>query len=223
MPTPYKLLPYGSCGLLIQFEDEISLETHQRIVSLYEKISLIKGVLSVIPAYTSITVRYNHTTDFKTLSDAISILNQTANDTKTTTKEISIPVCYDEALALDLEEVKQHTKLSHQEIVQLHTSIAYPVYMIGFTPGFPYLGGLDTKLHTPRKSSPRLATPKGSVGLANNQTGIYPSASPGGWQIIGQTPISIFRPTQQPMINIGDTIRFEAISIERFNKLKNEN
>lgn len=223
----YKIIPYGSSALLIQFENNISTEIHQQVTSLYHTLlsQKIKGILSLIPAYNSITVRYNQETNFNTLSNTITNIskNLKSSPNETPKKEIVIPVCYDISLGIDIEHVMNHIRLSRQEMIELHTSTSYPVYMIGFTPGFPYLGGLDKRLHTPRKVIPRLKVPKGAVGLANNQTGIYPNESPGGWQIIGQTPISLFTVEELPLVNIGDTIRFEAISLEQFNELKNEN
>ena len=130
-------------------------------------------------------------------------------------------MCYDETFAHDLEEVKTITGLSSTEIINLHTSVDYLVYMLGFTPGFPYLGGLDEKLYVPRKQTPRLKIEAGSVGLANGQTGIYPQDSPGGWQIIGRTPIKLFSPDRPFPITMGDFIRFHSISKSEFKNWEN--
>ena len=223
----YKIIPYGSAALLIQFDQAINLKVHQEVISYYDELKALQitGVISITPAYSSITIRYNKKISYATLSKIIFSLTIPVDSSKTGTierKEVKIPVCYDKSLALDLEIVQKHTRLSHLEIINLHTSQSYPVYMVGFTPGFPYLGGLDKVLQTPRKSTPRLVTPKGAVGIANNQTGIYPNESPGGWQIIGQTPHSIFTAEKPPLINIGDNVRFYSISLDQFNDLKDE-
>ncbi|WP_422936788.1 5-oxoprolinase subunit PxpB, partial [Staphylococcus chromogenes] len=137
-------------------------------------------------------------------------------------KIINIPVLYGGEWGPDLDLVAEHNKLTPEEVVRKHTESFYLVYMIGFMPGFPFLGGLDKALHTPRKAEPRLKIPAGSVGIANNQTGLYPEDSPGGWQIIGQTPIKVFDLNRDPKIlyQPGDKIKFYAINEEQFLHIK---
>jgi len=123
---------------------------------------------------------------------------------------VEIPVIYGNDAGPDLQVVADHAGLTPQQVVELHSSIDYVVYFIGFQPGFPYLGGLDDRLHTPRRAEPRLSVPAGSVGIGGSQTGIYPLATPGGWQLLGRTPVALFNPRQQPptLLRPGDSVRF---------------
>jgi len=129
-------------------------------------------------------------------------------------KESVIPVCYGGEFGPDIAFVAAHNHIGTDDVIRLHSEPSYPIYMLGFSPGFPFLGGLSEKLHTPRLTSPRTRVPAGSVGIANNQTGIYPIASPGGWQLIGRSPVRLFDP-QRPepfLLCAGDTLRFEPIT-----------
>ncbi|MDU7866513.1 MAG: 5-oxoprolinase subunit PxpB, partial [Pantoea sp.] len=125
-------------------------------------------------------------------------------------RQVAIPVIYGGEAGPDLTVVAEHAGLSIHQVVELHSSTDYVVYFIGFQPGFPYLGGLDPRLHIPRRAEPRVAVPAGSVGIGGSQTGVYPLASPGGWQLLGQTPVALFDPLQQPptLLRPGDTVRF---------------
>ena len=131
---------------------------------------------------------------------------------------IQIPVCYGNNYGPDLSEVAKHNQLSEKEVIEIHTQQAYLIYMLGFMPGFPYLGGLDQRLHTPRRSEPRIKIDEGSVGIANNQTGLYPMESPGGWQIIGRTPLKVFDIESKPMTlyKAGDYIQFYEINNKEY-------
>lgn len=133
-------------------------------------------------------------------------------------KKLHIPVCYEEEFALDMERVIQHTGMSEKEIIALHTNTVYTVYMIGFLPGFPYLGQLDEKLQTPRLGTPRPRVPRGTVGIGGSQTGIYPLECPGGWNIIGKTPVETYHPDwKEPfLISAGDQLQFVAISTSEY-------
>jgi inhibitor of KinA len=137
------------------------------------------------------------------------------------TRTIDVPVCYDDEFALDLPEVAAHCRLPPDEVVRLHARAAYRVACVGFTPGFPYLSGLPDRLATPRRSTPRSAVPAGSVAIGGNQTGIYPHQSPGGWNIIGRTPLRLFDPRSDPpaRLAIGDAVRFRVIAREEFDEL----
>lgn len=134
---------------------------------------------------------------------------------------IEIPVCYDDEYGLDLNEMAQYHQTTKEEIIRIHTGNLYHVFMMGFSPGFPYMGILPDSIATPRKNQPRLKVPAGSVGIAGNQTGIYPSESPGGWNIIGRTPLKLFdKEKSQPfLLNTGDTIKFIPISKKQFEEL----
>lgn len=137
---------------------------------------------------------------------------------------IHIPVLYNLEMGPDLEEVASYNNLTIEEVVQIHTTNEYLVYMLGFMPGFPFLGGLDERIHTPRRSEPRVKINAGSVGIANNQTGLYPSDSPGGWQIIGRTPLKVFDQYSEPMTlyEAGDYIKFYSIDETTYNQIESE-
>ncbi len=207
-----------------------------------------KGFVETVPAYNSLTVFYNPVTvekDAETISGSVigqlkqiiqtgeqstnkpsfanlsnEFLTQTqALEGKPIDKStITIPVCYDEEYGIDLQDLSTQLNLSFEEIIQLHKEKTYRVFMIGFTPGFPYLGTLDEKLFTKRKAQPRVNLPPGSVAIAGNQTGIYPLSTPGGWNIIGQTPLLLFdQQKENPfLLKAGDTIQFKAITKKEF-------
>ena len=146
-------------------------------------------------------------------------------DTKVKTKKIyEIPVCYGGEYGPDLEFVAKNADISVEEVIKIHSSKDYLIYMLGFLPGFSYLGGLDEKIHTPRLANPRIKIPAGSVGIGGAQTGIYPLESPGGWQLIGKTPVKTYNPDRKVPIlfEAGDYIRFVPISQEEFEKIEKE-
>ncbi|NME67646.1 5-oxoprolinase subunit PxpB [Flammeovirga aprica] len=214
---------FGEKSLIIQFENIISIPVHQQVKSYYKQLShaSIKGIRSISPAYNSITLMYEPLViSFDALKEKVENL-EINSDTSIDQKVVEIPVCYDSSLGLDIEEVAQSKNMSTDDIINLHTAPHYTVYMLGFSPGFMYLGGLNPQLFTPRKKTPRLQIPAGAVGLADQQTGIYPSPTPGGWQIIGQTPIPIFQVNEKPLVQMGDQIKFKPIDLDTFHQLKN--
>ena len=137
-------------------------------------------------------------------------------------RTVEIPVCYGGDYGPDLEFVAQHNSLTEEKVVAIHSAADYLVYMIGFAPGFPYLGGMSEQIAAPRRESPRLQIPAGSVGIAGAQTGVYPIETPGGWQLIGRTPLELFRPTEDPptRLRAGDIVRFRPITSEEFDRLR---
>jgi inhibitor of KinA len=147
------------------------------------------------------------------------ILNQVTDNGELMGRTLKIPVCYEAAFAPDLAELATEKNLTTDEVIRLHTNTVYRVYMIGFLPGFPYMGKVDGRMATPRRSSPRTSIPAGSVGIAGEQTGIYPLSSPGGWNIIGRTPIRLFdkdRP-EPVLLQPGDAVQFYSITEDEFN------
>ena len=181
----------------------------------------------MIPAYSSLTVGYQPTViDYKALVKKIKELEAEIFTRKRLSKDrrLKIPVCYEAPYALDFEELSEKTGLSKTEIIQLHTATTFKVYMLGFLPGFVFMGKLPEALQCARKTSPRLNVPAGSVGLAGFQTGIYPSETPGGWQIIGCTPLKLFDPaaTHPFLFQAGDFVNFHAISKVDFLKIREE-
>ena len=214
---------FGEEALIVTFEEEISISIHLKVKKLYQILQKesSKGIVSLSPAYQSVTVVFNPlVTDFDQLKSTIKvILENLSFDKPSEKKVVSIPVCYD--LSMDMEEVNNITGLSKEEIIHLHTSTDYLVYFSGFAPGFLYLGGLNEKLRVPRKKTPRIKVLAGAVGLADLQTGIYPLDTPGGWQIIGQTPVKMINLLFKRPVELGTFIRFYSISKQEF-KLLNE-
>ena len=143
---------------------------------------------------------------------------------KMTKRQIQIPVCYEEEFGIDLSKVVDYTGLSAREVISLHTSPSYTVFAIGFLPGFPYLGGLPPELAVPRRSKPRLLVPKGAVGIGGTQTGIYPIESPGGWNLIGRTPLDLYDPNRPHpfLLQAGDQLTFDPISSQQFYEMKEQ-
>lgn len=217
--------PAGDQGIVITFSDEISEAVNRKIYSVVNQINneKIKGVYEVIPSYISLLVLYDrHLVTYSKLMNRLEKIVSTTDENSLAKCRIHhIPVCYEEEFALDLQDVSEHCKLSPKEIVDIHTSTDYLIYMLGFLPGFAYLGGLDERISCPRLSTPRTKIPAGGVGIGGSQTGIYPLESPGGWRIIGKTPVKVYDPNREPSIlyMMGERIRFEAITMEEFKSI----
>ncbi|GGI40153.1 5-oxoprolinase subunit PxpB [Mammaliicoccus stepanovicii] len=185
------------------------------------------GIISVTSSYTSIMVEYNALKfDCEDILKDLDIenLRHRKGDVINSKKKIILPVYYGNDFGPDLEYVAEYNKLSVEEVIEIHTRNDYLIYAIGFLPGFPFLGGLDKRIHAPRKETPRNKIKSGSVGIANNQTGLYPKDSPGGWQIIGRTPVDVFNLERDPMIlyEAGDFISFKSISEEQYKQIEHE-
>jgi inhibitor of KinA len=214
---------YGDSALLIELGNAINPFIHQQVLTmdkyLHEHAS--EYVIYTIPAYSSLTVVYDASLGAKDILmdilHRINIENVDISSNKTVRK-LKIPVCYDPVYGLDFTFLVEQKMMSDAELITAHTATNYHVYMIGFLPGFPYMGELPSELEVARKEFPRSKVPKGSVGLAGKQTGIYPSDSPGGWQIIGRTPIDIFHYSDADpfLFNQGDRVRFYPINRDEF-------
>ena len=219
--------PLGDHALLIQWEQKIDILINTQVVQLSRAIegADFPAVQYCLPAYCSLTIGYlPEKMDYTTLCRKIKDLAENQENKKAPEEKkrrITIPVCYQGDFAPDLEWMSSQIGLSPEQIVQLHTATTFRVYMLGFLPGFAYLGTLPKVLRASRKETPRLRVPAGSVALAGLQTGIYPFESPGGWQIIGRTPLKVFDPErEQPfLIRAGDEVRFEAIDQASFQEL----
>jgi inhibitor of KinA len=214
--------PASDQSLLVYLGDRISVEPHQRVRKLLHLLQSrpIAGVRDLHPAYCSILV------DFDALQLTHSSL-QRALDEYTVQigaldlpepRNVEIPTCYGGEFGPDLDEVAHLHSLTPSQVVELHSSVSYRVYFLGFVPGFAYLGELPGELATPRLATPRRSTPAGSVGIADNQTGVYPFATPGGWRVIGRTPLAMFRPDRANMslLATGDRVRFAPVSGAEF-------
>jgi KipI family sensor histidine kinase inhibitor len=220
-----RFLLFGDRGLLVEFGAAIDPEINQKVRQIFlslEKIP-IEGINEVIPTYRSVLISYDpFQISAERLKDKVLDLENRLDKWDIPPPEtIEIQVAYGDDFGPDLEFVAHHNKLTPEEVIQIHTSTTYLIYMIGFTPGFPYLGGLSEKIFTPRRENPRLMVPAGSVGIANNQTGIYSVDSPGGWQLIGRTPIRLFDPTGSPpsLLKAGNHLRFKSISTEQYQEI----
>ncbi|MHB2056098.1 5-oxoprolinase subunit PxpB [Pantoea dispersa] len=201
----------GERAVVLELEPPVSLVSQQRIWGLCQRLQQNEQIAEVIPGMNNLTLLLRDP-QLKAL-DAIERLQRWWEESEVLLAEprqVEIPVVYGGAGGPDLAEVARAAELNSQQVVELHSSADYVVYFIGFQPGFPYLGGLDERLHTPRRAEPRLVVPGGSVGIGGSQTGIYPLAAPGGWQLIGHTPLNLFDPQQQPptLLRPGDSVRF---------------
>lgn len=212
-----KFLPAGDSSVLIEFGNSISPAINAQVTSFARllKGQELKGIIDMIPSFCALMVNYN--TKYWTYDQLVKVLEELLKNPTDTNKSepkiIEIPVYYGGEYGPDLELVAQNNGLTPEEVIQLHSGRDYLIYMIGFMPGFPYLGGLDEKIHTPRLKNPRLKITAGSVGIGGAQTGIYPTESPGGWNLIGKTDVQLYNPNNQQMIlfEAGDYIRFIPI------------
>jgi inhibitor of KinA len=180
----------------------------------------IDGMVEYVTGFTTITIFFDPLlVDLEKIGRQIDVLvSQVPWNVSTPFRTIEIPICYGEEFGPDLSFVAKHNRLSVSEVIEYHTGAEYRVYLIGFAPGFPYLGGMSPRIATPRLESPRVAVPAGSVGIAGEQTGIYPLATPGGWQLIGRTPLTLFRPADTPpcLLSAGDRVLFRSITRDQF-------
>ena len=187
----------------------------------------ISGVTEVATAFESLSIYYDcHRVSFQEVQAwilAVLSRHQSSGDMSNSTKRIEIPVCYDERSGLDLQSLSEFLQMSQAEIIERHSNAEYRVQMIGFSPGFPYLSGLPEELHIPRRSTPRMRVPAGSVAIAGNQAGIYPNDSPGGWHIVGRTNLPLFDVSRTPpcLLQAGDVVRFVPITSHQFETLSN--
>ena len=221
-----KFSRYNERSILIEWPSFIDENILKSILSYKERLQkiYIKQKVDIINTYSSILIFYNFTID--NFNDEILKLKSLKN--RHLSNEIAkanlwkIPVCYDDEFGIDLSEFSTRKKLTKSEIIKLHSEAVYTVYFIGFLPGFLYLGGLNSKLHFNRKSTPNLNIKKGAVAIGGMQTGIYPQNSPGGWHIIGKTPIDLFDAKLNPpcFISAGDKVRFKPIDIIEYSELE---
>lgn len=227
-----ELIKYGESALLVNFEQRIDLDINQAVLSLSNQLQALElpGYKYSIPGYCSLTIVFDPVVS--THEDFFEVIKSLDNSTKSNEQlnlHLIIPVCYEPELALDVLELSETLQLSKEELIQKHTQQQYNIYMMGFLPGFAYMGKLDESLKTSRKAKPRMKVPAGSVAIAGLQTGIYPIDSPGGWNIIGKTPIPVFDTAQDDdpfLFSLGTQVRFRAISISEYRdveiQIKNE-
>ncbi|WP_373893416.1 5-oxoprolinase subunit PxpB [Virgibacillus sp. CBA3643] len=221
----FSLQAVGDSALKVNFFGEVSSRLNAEIQGFCTKLetAAIPGVVEWVPAFDSVTIYYEpHKIRYNEIAEKVSNLRDISLPEKAaSTRVFHVPVVYGGQYGPDLERVASFNQLDKSDVVDIHQQPEYLVYMLGFLPGFPYLGGLDKKVATPRLEEPRKSMEAGSVGIANEQTGIYPVESPGGWNIIGKTPLALFDKTKEDafLVRAGDRIRFNRVSEEAFKQI----
>jgi inhibitor of KinA len=222
-----RYLPFGDNALLVEFGDEICLEINRRVIALDDVVrkAAIRGIEELVPTYRSLLIRYNPMeTSYEQLVFRIKDLEKTLgpNGAEKRSRKVVVSVVYGGEYGPDLGYVAEHHGLTEEQVIKLHSAREYRVYMIGFVAGFPYLGEVANEIATSRLETPRLKVPAGSVGIAEKQTGIYPCEAPGGWRIVGRTPLRLFDPLQVPptLLESGDTVKFKPVSKKEFKSIE---
>lgn len=205
----------GDAALLVELGAELDVALNARAHALARYVETLRGVVTTTPGYTTLLVEYDPALrEYDALRQEIeNALHTLDAPPPRAARVIEIPTRYGGADGPDLDFVAWHSRLTAAQVIQLHTRVVYHVFMLGFAPGFPYLGVVDEKIAAPRLETPRARVPAGSVGIAGRQTGIYPRESPGGWRLIGRTDTKLFDPTQEPptLLRAGDCVRFSPI------------
>ena len=221
-----KIYTAGDSSLLIEFEQKISPEINAQITAVVRMIKAqqIEGVTDMIPAFASLLINYDpRVISYAGLKSRLEkILKLEISGEASSARIFEIPVCYGGEYGPDLQNIADHAGLSPEEVIRIHSG--EDIYMLGFLPGFSYLGGLDERIHTPRLANPRIRIPAGSVGIGGSQTGIYPLDSPGGWQLLGMTPVKTYDPDREVPIlfEAGDYIRFIPVSEAEYLDIKKQ-
>ena len=220
-----RFLPCGDQAVTVEWGSTIDEHINRQVHAFARKVEALShpAITEVVPTYRSATVHYRpEVLSYEELKHLLAPLAQGSAEEAEELPVVEIPVCYGGEYGPDLLEVAQHCSLTPEEVIARHTAPTYRIYMLGFTPGFPYLGGMDPSIAAPRRKEPRIHIPAGSVGIAGEQTGVYPIVSPGGWQLIGRTPLRLFDPQkEQPiLLSAGAGIRFMPIDEEAFRKME---
>lgn len=218
------LRPVGDRALRVQFGRRIDPDTSQRVRALFHGLtqSRIPGIVDLLPGYVNLLIVYDPLrVSYSGLKTRVNkVLAELDRFEIPPPNTVRIPVVYGGRYGPDIGFVADHNGIAPAQVIETHAGVPYRVYMIGFTPGFPYMGEIAEQIAAPRRRSPRTRVPRGSVGIAQRQTGIYPVESPGGWQIIGRTPLTLFDPRRQPpgLLEIGDRVVFEPIDEQEYDK-----
>jgi len=223
--TAYRIVPAGESALIVEFEDRIDPAVNAAAIALADAMQVegVAGVRDVVPTYRSVAVYFD---PLRTAADALlTRLHREAARASTAAVEpstaVRIPVCYGDVFGPDLASVAAFAGVGEADVIRFHTAVTYRVFMLGFVPGFAYMGVVDPRIAVPRHATPRVRVPIGSVGLAGVQTGIYPGGTPGGWQLIGRTPVKPFDAgrSQPFLLKAGDAVQFYAIDRAEYERI----
>jgi len=223
-----KFLVASDTSVCVEFGNEISKDINAKIRAFEDalKENPIEGIQETVPTYRSVLVHYDPgVLTFSELEKRIFHLIETSGNAQSTEGElVRVPVCYGGEYGPDLEFVAEYHNMTKEEVIRIHTDAECLIYMLGFTPGFSYMGGMDKRIATPRLKTPRVKIPAGSVGIAGGQTGIYPIDSPGGWQLIGRTPLKLYDVSRERSVlfEAGQRVQFYAITEEEFKRMEAE-
>ncbi|MEA4921117.1 MAG: 5-oxoprolinase subunit PxpB [Clostridiaceae bacterium] len=218
----------GDRAVTLCFQQEISPAVNAAVCGFASRFSAIglEGVIEIVPTYCAVTIHFDPAVlDLGLLISSIEASSQQLDEAPTEKAEtVVVPVAYGGEFGPDMANVMAYTGLTDGEIIRRHSEREYLIYMLGFTPGFPYMGGMDESIATPRLNTPRTAIPSGSVGIAGSQTGVYPIASPGGWQLIGRTPLKLFDIERENpfLLKAGQKVKFTPISAEEYERMAND-
>ena len=227
---PYRIFPLGDTAITVDFGNCIDETINKEIIARFNQLRQhpLPGMIEAVPAYSSLTVYYDPMALKKKISPGQTVyewmqqqleerLSQTVEQAGIKERVVKVPVCYEDEFAPDIHHLAKEKNITIDEVIQIHTAKPYKVYMLGFLPGFPYMGELDEKIAMSRKPQP-VTVAAGNVGIAGKQTGIYPLASPGGWQIIGRTPLKLFEAGREDptLLRAGDTVQFYSITKNEF-------
>lgn len=224
-PQP-RLRPCGDSAVLVEYGEGIALPLNRKVHAVARALRERPpaGVHTVVPAYRTLSIGYDPlVVSLEALAGRLAALEAELDTAAlAAARTVELPVCYGGDFGPDLEFVAAHNGLTLEEVVGFHSRDPYPIYAVGFAPGFCYLGGLDPRLHTPRLPTPRTRVPAGSVGIAEAQTGVYPADSPGGWRLIGRTPLNLFDPLKADpfLYQAGDEIRFVPIPPAEYDRIR---
>lgn len=225
MPGFPRFATLSDRALVVHLGDQIDMSTFRAVRSLARQLEgqPPEGMIEFVPAFTTVAIYYDPLRSSEAelafcINDLTTRFDLSADAPP---RVVEIPVCYGGEFGNDLKFVAKQANLTPEEVIEIHSAGDYLVHMIGFAPGFPYLGGMSPRIATPRRETPRVKTPAGSVGIAGEQTGVYPIETPGGWQLIGRTPLALFRPQETPptLLLPGDTVRFAPITAQQFHDL----
>jgi inhibitor of KinA len=237
----YRIFPLGDSAITLDFGNVIDETFNQKVITLFKSFNKerLSGIIETVPAYSSLTIYYDvfqlrklvpaDKTVYEWMVEQIEQrLQLPTQEDSSSSRLVKIPVCYEKEFAPDIDDISVMKNLSVLEVIRIHTSKMYRVYMLGFLPGFAYMGEVEKEIEMPRKSQPRQKVEAGSIGIAGRQTGIYPLTSPGGWQIIGRTPLKLFEASPKPspkerafedsicLLHPGDIVQFYSITKDEF-------